>query len=258
MTQPIIPELPCAIDDLLVFIDDTGHESFAGDQGYYGLGGCVVLGATYNHLKTQWDTARRRINRSPDAPPHAADMKRKPCNYAVLSKFFADCSFARIAVASVKNTPLPVGMHSAVPVMGGLHEDIANLASRIPCAAVKIIVESSQRANPIFQQCFGELTPDGAGLAIPVTYHFMPKSSAEHGLEIADFIINAAGSQIKRHIDGKDGFAPDFNDVFCQLPPIGCLFSLIDEVKVLDGRVRMHRMRLIGNANSSNGVLPQS
>jgi hypothetical protein len=35
-------EMHCAADDLLVFIDDTGHESFAGDQEYYGLGGCAV------------------------------------------------------------------------------------------------------------------------------------------------------------------------------------------------------------------------
>jgi hypothetical protein len=26
-------------NDLLVFIDDTGHETFAGNQGFYGLGG---------------------------------------------------------------------------------------------------------------------------------------------------------------------------------------------------------------------------
>jgi hypothetical protein len=37
-------ELKPAADDLLVFIDDTGHETFAGNQGFYGLGGCVIPG----------------------------------------------------------------------------------------------------------------------------------------------------------------------------------------------------------------------
>lgn len=39
-----VQELVCAAHDLLVFIDDTGHEAFAGNQPYYGLGGCVVRG----------------------------------------------------------------------------------------------------------------------------------------------------------------------------------------------------------------------
>ena len=45
-------EIQCTADDLLVFIDDTGHELFLGNQEYYGLGGCVVLGAHYGRLKT--------------------------------------------------------------------------------------------------------------------------------------------------------------------------------------------------------------
>jgi hypothetical protein len=58
----------------------------------------------------------------------------------------------------------------------------------------------------------------------------MPKSSAEPGLEIADFIINAAGSQIHRHMRGQEGPAPDFTDVFCRLPPEGCLFSVVGAI----------------------------
>jgi hypothetical protein len=63
-------EIHCATDDLLVFIDDTGHESFAGDQEYYGLGGCAVLGVHYGRLKSLWMDVRNRINGSPDAPLH--------------------------------------------------------------------------------------------------------------------------------------------------------------------------------------------
>jgi hypothetical protein len=39
-------ELNCSSEDLLVFIDDTEHESFGGNKEYYGLGGCVVPGRT--------------------------------------------------------------------------------------------------------------------------------------------------------------------------------------------------------------------
>jgi len=61
-------ELKYHNDWLLVFIDDTGHETYAGTHNYYGLGGCVVLGAHYDWLKGQWREVRRLINGSPDAP----------------------------------------------------------------------------------------------------------------------------------------------------------------------------------------------
>jgi hypothetical protein len=44
-------ELKPDADDLLVFVDDTGHETFAGNQGFYGFGAYVVLGAGYADLK---------------------------------------------------------------------------------------------------------------------------------------------------------------------------------------------------------------
>jgi hypothetical protein len=37
-------ELKPGADDLLVFVDETGHETFAGNQRFYCLGGCAVLG----------------------------------------------------------------------------------------------------------------------------------------------------------------------------------------------------------------------
>lgn len=223
-------EIHCAADDLLVFIDDTGHEAFAGDQEYYGLGGCAVLGAHYGRLKSLWMDVRNRINGSPHAPLHASNMIWDPANYIVLSEFFLDRSFVRFAVVALKSAILPAEMHPAAPVMGALQEDIVGLASRIPCAAVTIVVESSQRADPILKRCFGELKPDAIELTIPVSHCLMPKSSAEPGVEIADFIINAAGSQIRKHLRGQQGPAPDFSDVFCRLPVEGCLFSIIGAV----------------------------
>jgi len=223
-------DIQCAADDLLVFVDDTGHEAFAGNQKYYGLGGCAVLGAHYGRLKSLWMDVRNRINGSPDAPLHATDMDRNPANYCVLSEFFLDRSFVRFAVVALESAILPAEMDPATPVTGVLQEDIASLASRIPCAAVTIIVESSQRADPILKRCFGELRPDVIDLSKAVNHCLMPKSGAEPGLEIADFVINAAGSQVQRFLRGRQGLAPDFRGVFCRLPEKGCLFSIIGAV----------------------------
>jgi hypothetical protein len=215
-------ELMPEADDLLFFVDDTGHETFAGNQGYYGLGGCVVLGAGYAHLKTKWGEVRTVINGVPETRLHASMMERRSENFAALSEFFLDPSFVRVAVTTTKEVGLPPGMHPCVPVMGQLREEIAIVASLLPCKTAWIIVESSQRADPIVQSCFAQLTSLNVSRPVSVEHCFMPKSSNEPGLEVADFIVNAASSQIRRRLRGLSGPAPDFKDVFCRLPVEGC------------------------------------
>jgi Protein of unknown function (DUF3800) len=225
-------ELKPSADDLLVFVDDTGHETFAGNQGFYGLGSCVVLGAHYGHLKERWRAVRKTINDDPDLPLHASEFERKAENFAVLSEFFLDPSFVRIAATTTKSVSLPPGMVPCVPVMGQLQEEIAFIASAVPCKSVRIIVESSQRADPILQACFSQLTPINGASPLAVEKSLMPKSSNEPGLEVADFIVSAASSQVQRRLRSQKGQAPDFNDVFCRLPALGCRYREISHVAV--------------------------
>jgi hypothetical protein len=225
-------ELKPDADDLLVFVDDTGHETFAGNQGFYGLGGCVVLGAGYPHLKERWRAVRRAINGDPDLPLHGSEFERKPENFATLSEFFLDPSFIRIAATTTKAVSLPQGMHPCVPVMGQLQKEIAFVAAALPCKRVWIIVESSQRADEIVQACFSQLTSVDGAPSLPVVKSLMPKSSNEPGLEVADFIASAAGSEVQHRLRGKDGHAADFTDVFCRLPALGCRYREVSHVAV--------------------------
>jgi hypothetical protein len=220
-------ELKPDVDDLLVFIDDTGHETFAGNQGFYGLGGCVTLGAFYPRLKETWGAVRRAINGDPELPLHASAMERKADNFAALSEFFLDPSFIRIAATATKAVNLPSGMHPCVPVMGQLQNEIAFVAATLPCKRVYIVVESSDRANEIVQVCFSQLSPINGTAPLPVVKSLMPKSSNEPGLEVADFIVSAAGSEVQRRLRGQSGHAPDFKDVFCRLPVLGCRYREI-------------------------------
>lgn len=214
-------------DDLLVFVDDTGHETFAGNQGFYGLGACVVLAAGYAHLKAKWGEVRTIATGDPDAPLHASTMERKTENFEALSGFFLDPSFIRIAVTTTKDIGLPPNMHPCVPVMGQLRQEIATVASCLPCERIWIIVESSQRADPVVCNCFDQLTSLNTSRSLPVERCFMPKSSNEPGLEVADFIVSAASSEVQRRMRGKPGHAPDFHDVFCRLLSEGCRYSEI-------------------------------
>jgi hypothetical protein len=231
--KPIFDEeLKPEADDLLVFVDDTGHETFAGNQGFYGLGGCVVLGAGYGHLKERWRAVRKAINDDPDLPLHASAFERKAENFAVLSEFFLDPSFVRIAATTPKAVSLPRGMDPCIPVMGQLQREIAFVAAALPCKIVRIIVESSQRADAIVQACFSQLTPINDASPRPVEKSLMRKSSNEPGLEVSDFIVSAASSQVQRRLRGQKGQAPDFNDVFCRLPVLGCRYREISHVAV--------------------------
>jgi hypothetical protein len=235
-------------DDLLVFIDDTGHETFAGNQGFYGLGGCLTTGVGYEYLKPKWRAVRQTISGDPDAPLQGSDITAnpKPESFAALKAFFEDHSFIRIAVTTTKAAGLPPDMHPCVPVMGQLCKEIEAVASVFPCKRLLLILESSKRADPVVKQCFGQLTPLSAAEAAPVEHCLMPKSANEPGLEVADFVVSAAGSQIQRRLRGKSGHAPDFEDVFGRLPAEGCRYREITRVTVhADGLVRIDSVRLV-------------
>jgi hypothetical protein len=239
-------ELKPGADDLLVFIDDTGHETFAGNQGFYGLGGCVVLGSGYAYLKETWRAVRQAINGDPELPLHASELERKPENFAILSQFFLDPSFARVAATTTKAVALPSGMDPCIPVMGQIQNEIAFIASVLPCERVLIIIESSQRADGIAQACFSQLVPLHSARSLPVVKSLMPKRSNEPGLEVADFIVSAAGSEVQRRLRGQDGHAPDFNDVFCRLPAVGCRYREVSHVHIDEnGNVGVSGMALV-------------
>src|SRR5260370_180565 len=100
MQQPAPQELQFRNDWLLVFLDETGHERFAGNQPYYAVGGCALLGLHHEALKQRWREVRRLVNGSADAPLHAAELRQTPENLATVSAFFLTPGFARLAVAA--------------------------------------------------------------------------------------------------------------------------------------------------------------
>ena len=56
-------ELKIRNDWLLVFMDETGHETFAGDHPYYAVGGCGILGAHHDVVKALRRPLQRELLR---------------------------------------------------------------------------------------------------------------------------------------------------------------------------------------------------
>ena len=206
------------------------------------------MGWGYEHLKAKWREVRMAINGLPDAPLHASDITAnpKPESFAALRAFFEGRYFFRVAATTTKRVELPPGMHPCVPVMGQLVVEIEALARLVRCERIWIILESSERADPVVKGHFGKLTSIDAVQTLPVEHRLMAKSANEPGLEVADFIVSAASSEVQRHLRGKLGRAPDFRDVFCRLSRAGCRYREVRRVtRAPNGLVAVDGVRLV-------------
>lgn len=217
-------------DWLLVFMDETGHEAFAGDQPYFAIGGCAMLGSDIATVQAEWKELRRKINGDAEAPLHAADLEYNQENFSSISDFFASRAFARFGVALSSKTNFNVDMHNIAPVMGLVKEYIARIASILPCREVALIFESSQRGDPLIKTNFGELNLTENDTSLLMHHCFMPKSAKEPLLEVADFVASASGSQAKFYYRDKKRFAQDYKAVFHRLSPPFSQFFHITEV----------------------------
>jgi hypothetical protein len=215
-------------DCLIAFIDDTGHETFEGDNRHYGLGGCAVMGAALPLLQARWKGVRAAVNGSPDVQLHAASMPRLPKNFAALADFFRDRTFVRFAVTSTNLMECPPDLHTAKPLIEVLKKQIVDIASHSPFRSLAVVFESSQRADPLIEELFGVLELEENGAPIPVNHYFMPKAAGEPALEVADFIVNSAASETRKRLKGHAGMAKDFADVFDQVPDAYRRFMMIE------------------------------
>jgi hypothetical protein len=226
MTEQLYPASDC----LLIFLDEVGHEEFAGNQHYFGYGGCAVMARDYETLKQQWRTIRQLFTGKPDQPVHAAEVRPTVEQFQALKTFFAGRGFFRVAVTTTKAMSYPDHLHSMQPVVELLKKYVAKITARTPCTSVALVFEASKRGDPLLQLHFGNLELSEDGNPIAVEHCLMEKRHGEIGLEVADFIVSAAGSQTRRAVRGDAGFAKDFQDVFQSVPRFFVEFCLIQSV----------------------------
>jgi hypothetical protein len=210
-------------DTLLFMLDDTGHETLAGNHTFYGLGG-IALRASHNQpqLWPAWRNLRSLVNGDPEIPLHAFEFgqqaRARPDLYKPLGDFFREHRFIRLAVTATVKTSLPDHLVLMQPVILTLKKYMADLAARSDCGSVAVVFESSERANDAVIQHFGNLVVERNGSNIPVEHCLMEKKYQEPALEVADFVANAAGSIARWRLEGKQGFPKDFASIFHSVP----------------------------------------
>jgi hypothetical protein len=207
--------------DLLVFVDDTGHETFASGHPVYGLGGCAVVGHRYHQqICEPWMAVRQRVTGSPKTPLHARKFSRTatPAQMQAVGEFFRDQQFYRLGAIMSEATQIGGDGYSVLRVMKYVLEARINeiLQRIIACKQVRVIVESSQRADEAIAETFADFSVTrGFSKRRPaVEFYFMAKANGEIGLEVADFVMHAVGRQTRRRLEKQDGFARDFQAVF--------------------------------------------
>ena len=79
---------------------------------------------------------------------------------------------------------------------------------------VAFIFEASERGDALVQRYFSDIVVTIAGVRVPIQLGIMPKWAGDEALEVADFIVHAAGTQARNWDTGDKRFRRDFEAVF--------------------------------------------
>jgi hypothetical protein len=229
-------------DTLLVFIDETGNEDYSDPNNpTFGRGGCAVLSADYKRLiKKPWRKLKREKLGGVTKPFHATEFEQSRPTKIQISAInqFLKQPFWRFAVMSDARTALPDGIdgHKAISLVTAqfIRRLVANYAADV--MRVALIFEGSERGDELVKRDFdlaNMKVVNRWGRPIEVDGYFMPKTSMEAGLEVADLIAHTAGRQRRHELRGKSGHVPDFQQAYWH-SPIPPAFMAIDNVVLND------------------------
>lgn len=218
-------------DCLVVFVDDTGHEALVKGHPVYGLGGCAVMGSHLDRVICQpWRNVRQCITGSADTQLHASTFAQGATQEQInfVAEFFKTQPFARFGAIISTTTKLIDELGPVPTISKCLQNRIVDIFKWTPCKEIRVIFESSDRADPLIEDAFQGFEISENNNPIPIECYFMPKSAAHPALEVADFVMHAVGRQARRNAQKRD--LPDFEAVFHSVDKKLVSFMEINEV----------------------------
>jgi len=222
-------------DRLLFFVDETGGESLS-DPSYpvFGLGGCLVRAEDYvERVGGPWRTMKRRHFGGFDAPMHATELRPTPEQLGAMAEFFSTGTFFRVAAVVKKSTRIGAGIGSVYQAAGTmLLRNLAAVLRRADCSGVTTVFESSDRGDRLAKRFFPAARAHAEGKEIPLRWRTMVKAAGEPGLEVADFVMHAAGNQVRSHEQGRHRYRKDFICVFQNVDASLVEFSEVSTIEL--------------------------
>jgi hypothetical protein len=223
---------------LAVYVDDTGHEALVSGHPVYGLGGCAALGRDLNRqIWVPWRNLRKHVTGSPDAQLHAhsfaAIAKQRQDSKAVMEEAAAIFrqQFLRFGAIMSIETKAPDELSPLQTIKAVLQARINHLVKSTLCREVKVIFESSERANGLIENAFQDFELHRGRKRIPSECYFMPKAAADPALEVADFVMHAVGRQARHMLGGGHGYVRDFSAVFHSVDRQFVSFMAVESVE---------------------------
>jgi hypothetical protein len=196
---------PLPPDTLIAFIDETGDEGLSDDQyPLFGIGGCCCLHQDYDRLlREPWQRAIATIWPQRRTAPHAADARLSSGQARALSNFFAAAQFARFACTLHRESHFDGAeeMSSFDAVVSVAIDAIWTVADDLRARDFVLLFEASARGDALSKALLRRTAIDGRA----IDAGFIPKSANEAGLQIADFVVRAAGRSVRDRSYGSVG-----------------------------------------------------
>lgn len=156
------------------------------------------------------------VTGSPDTPLHAASFTREAskADMEAVGRFFRTFPFGRLGAVITTDATRPDSFTPLDIIAEVVKRRIVEVAKWTPFREVKVIFESSDRANDLIEAAFSRFHIEENGQAIPVECYFMPKAAGDPALEVADFVMHAVWGQSRRRMANRAGYGRDFEAVF--------------------------------------------
>jgi hypothetical protein len=219
--DPLRPTLKAT--SLVVFVDETGEESLSDpDFPVFGMAGCAMRADTYfGSVAESWRALKESHFGGRNVPMHAAAIDRdNKAGIAAIGEFFLREHFSRFGVVLSSKTAL-VGIESFEATALALLQRMKEVARWWNFEELRFIYELSGRLRPLVEDHFSRWNyrrkVNGEDTIIPVVRHFMPKTTNEPGLQIADFIAHTLGASERSRLSGATEMRKDFRVIFADV-----------------------------------------
>lgn len=216
-------EINVSPNSVLVFLDETGDEQLK-DPKYpiFGLGGCCILAKNYiNLIDRPWSKIKHEMFNLEDKPLHASGNHFSFKQRTAINNFFLTNSFGRFTTISSLNTQIDTLLKLEQVVFYSFCNRVIDIIKWNEFKDIIILYDNSERLKPKLQKYASgiEFTEkvDGIDTKIDSYYCVVNKKTVFSGVEVADFIIHAAGTSLRDLLSGKISKLEDredYNNIF--------------------------------------------